>query len=56
MVTTILGGCGSKKEATAVSAPQNAGATTQQTSLQKIDITKQQGQTEVDKGLDQHAA
>lgn len=67
MLALIIGGCGAKKEATAVRAPENSGVTTQQTatgqpsaavaaekaSLQKIDPKTQQGQAELDKGLDQ---
>jgi len=41
MLTIIIGGCGAKKEATAVGTPENTGVTTQQ------------GQAELDKGLDQ---
>jgi len=67
MLTTILGGCGAKKEATAGGAPANGAVPTQQTttgqlspavaaekaSLQKVDLTTPQGQAELDKGLDQ---
>jgi len=55
MLTTIIGGCGAKKEATALGAPGQPSATVsaEKASLQKIDLKTQQGQAEVDKGLDQ---
>lgn len=61
MLTTIIGGCGAKKEATAVGTPENGGVASppantgqpsatvaaEQASLQKIDPKTQQGQSEV---------
>ena len=57
MLSTIMGGCGAKKEATPAATmtteQPSATVSTERASVQKIDPTTQQGQAKLDKGLDQ---
>ena len=59
MLSTIIGGCGAKKEAASVApapittAQPSATVSAEKASVQKIDPTTPQGQAELDKGLDQ---
>jgi PBP1b-binding outer membrane lipoprotein LpoB len=56
MLSTIIGGCAAKREAAPAAATTTGQPPTtvsaEKASLQKIDPTTQQGQAELDKGLD----
>lgn len=56
MLTSILGGCGAKKETAqqATTGQSSATVAAERASLQKIDPKTKQGQAELDKGLDQN--
>lgn len=56
MLTTIIGGCGAKKGSAAqqvTTGQSSASVSPDKASIQKIDPKTQQGQAELDKGLDQ---